>query len=72
MTLPADRVVRARCGMLPFGEAHAGECVAFAEAIASGKPSPVPAEQSLDVITILDALYRSAEAGREIRLDQQS
>jgi predicted dehydrogenase len=51
------------------GEAHARECVAFAEAIANGKPSPVPAEQSLDVITILDALYRSAEAGREIQLD---
>jgi predicted dehydrogenase len=53
------------------GEAHAKECVAFAEALATGKPSPVPAEQSLDVITILDALYRSAEAGREIRLDQE-
>jgi predicted dehydrogenase len=51
------------------GEAHAKECVAFADAVAHGKPSPVPAEQSLDVITILDALYRSAESGREVRLD---
>src|SRR5579859_260129 len=25
MTLPADRIVRARRGLLPFGEAHAGE-----------------------------------------------
>jgi predicted dehydrogenase len=51
------------------GEAHAKECIAFAAAVADGRPSPVPAEESLDVITILDALYRSAEAGREIRLD---
>jgi predicted dehydrogenase len=51
------------------GEAHAKECIAFAEAVAGGKPSPVPAEQSLDVIAILDGLYRSAESGKEIRLD---
>lgn len=51
------------------GEPHAKECVAFAEAIAAGKPSPVPAEQSLIVMTILDGLYRSAAEGREIRLD---
>jgi predicted dehydrogenase len=51
------------------GEAHAKECVAFADAVANGKPSPVPAEESLDVITILDALYRSSASGREIRLD---
>src|SRR5262249_46393769 len=35
------------------GEPHAKECVAFADAVANGRPSPVPAEQSLDVITIL-------------------
>lgn len=45
---------------------HARECMAFADAIVNGKPSPVPAEQSLDVITILDGLYRSAAAGKEI------
>lgn len=50
------------------GEPHAKECVAFADAVANGKPSPVPAEQSLDVITILDGLYRSAETGREVTL----
>lgn len=51
------------------GEPHAKECIAFADAVANGKPSPVPAEQSLAVQTILDALYRSAAEGREIRLD---
>ena len=51
------------------GEPHAKECMAFAEAIVTGKPSPVPAEQSLIVMTILDGLYRSAAEGREIRFD---
>jgi len=51
------------------GEPHARECVAFADAVANGKPSPVPAEQSLDVIAILDGLYRSAAAGKEVRLN---
>ncbi len=51
------------------GEPHAKECVAFADAVVNGRPSPVPAEQSLVVMTILDGLYRSAAEGREIRLD---
>lgn len=49
---------------------HAAECMAFAEAIATGAPSPVPAEQSLQVMKILDGIYRSQETGREIRLDE--
>ncbi len=48
---------------------HAAECIAFAEAVADGGPSPVPAEQSLAVQKILTALYDSSEAGKEIRLD---
>ena len=48
------------------GGAHARECVAFAEAVVTGKPSPVPAEQSLHLMGILQGLYQSAEAGREI------
>lgn len=48
------------------GLPHALECIAFADAVAHGKPSPVPAEQSLDVQTILDGIYRSAAAGREV------
>jgi len=50
-------------------EAHAAECMTFAECVANKQPSPVPAEQSLDVLTILDGLYRSAEAKAEVRLD---
>ena len=47
---------------------HALECMEFAKAIAEGAPSPVPAEQSLQVMTILDAIYRSQETGREVVL----
>ncbi|MDX1683279.1 MAG: Gfo/Idh/MocA family oxidoreductase, partial [Phycisphaeraceae bacterium] len=50
-------------------EPHAAECVAFAEAIAEGGPSPVPAEQSLAVQKILAGLYQSQETGAEVRLD---
>jgi predicted dehydrogenase len=50
-------------------EPHAQECVEFAQAVAEGAPSPVPAEQSLQVITILDGIYRSQQAGGEVRLE---
>ena len=50
-------------------KSHALECVEFARAVAQGKPSPVPAEQSLQVMAILDGIYRSQEAGKELRLD---
>jgi predicted dehydrogenase len=49
-------------------EPHALECVEFARAVAEGLPSPVPAEQSLYVQTILDGIYRSQEAGREVEV----
>ncbi len=48
---------------------HAEECMAFARAIKEGAPSPVPAEQSLQVMQILDGIYRSQETGAEVRLD---
>jgi predicted dehydrogenase len=50
-------------------EPHAAECVEFARALAEGQPSPVPAEHSLQVLSILDAIYRSQRSGREVRLD---
>ncbi len=51
-------------------EPHALECVEFARAVMAGAPSPVPAEQSLQVLTILDGIYRSQASGAEVRLDQ--
>ncbi|MEZ4867266.1 MAG: Gfo/Idh/MocA family oxidoreductase [Caldilineaceae bacterium] len=49
-------------------EPHAQECVEFARAVASGGPSPVPAEQSLQVLSILDGIYRSQQSGGEVRI----
>ncbi len=48
---------------------HAAECIAFARAVAHHEPSPVPAEESLQVQLILDSLYASQQSGREVRLD---
>ena len=50
-------------------EAHGQQCIEFAQAVAEGAPSPVPPEQSLHVMQILDGIYKSQEAGTEIRLD---
>jgi len=50
------------------GDGHKNELAACADAVLHGKPSPVPAEQSLTVARMLAALYESAETGREVRL----
>jgi len=50
-------------------EPHALECVEFARAIVEGRPSPVPPEQSLQVMSILDGIYRSQRAGKEVAID---
>ena len=50
-------------------EPHAQECVEFAQAVIDGAPSPVPAEQSLQVIAILDGIYRSQESGGEVKIE---
>lgn len=47
---------------------HAKEIAVFTDAVLEGKPSPVPTEQSLNVIRILDGLYKSAASGREVVL----
>jgi predicted dehydrogenase len=47
-------------------EPHALECIEFARAVAEGLPSPVPAEDSLYVQTILDGIYCSQELGKEV------
>ncbi len=45
---------------------HHQEIVDFAQAIINDGPSPVPAENSLQVLMILEALYKSQESGREV------
>ena len=50
-------------------EPHALECIEFARAVAEGRPSPVPPEHSLQVLSILDGIYRSQREGREVKID---
>jgi predicted dehydrogenase len=50
-------------------EPHAQECIEFAQAIVEGAPSPVPAEQSLQVTRILEAIYHSQQIGGEVCFD---
>lgn len=56
-----------------FGEydqaAYSATFDAFAEAILAGGASPAPPEQSLQVQSILEGIYRSHESGAEVRLD---
>jgi predicted dehydrogenase len=47
---------------------HTEEILAFARAIREQKPSPVPVEQTLIVISILEGIYQSAESGREVHI----
>lgn len=50
-------------------EPHALECIEFARAVAEGRPSPVPPEESLQVMAILDGIYRSQREGREVAIE---
>ncbi len=49
--------------------AYTAEVVAFVDAIQNGKPSPVPGEQGQILNAIFDAMYKSAESGREEKVE---
>lgn len=49
-------------------EPHAQECIEFSEAIIKDQPVPVPAEHSLQVMKILNAVYLSEKTGKEVLL----
>jgi len=52
---------------VPEDEAHAAAIVAFVDAMEQKRPVPVPAEETLAVMAILDGVYRShAKGGREV------
>jgi len=51
---------------LPGGSSHEGEIRAFVQSIVDSVPSQVPGEQGVMVSQILDAIYASSEAGKEI------
>jgi len=53
---------------LPKVKAHTAEIEAFVEAVRSDTPVPIPGEEALMVTEILDAIYKSAATGREVRI----
>jgi predicted dehydrogenase len=52
----------------PEPAGHREEVRQFIEAIRQGKPSPVPGEQALITQRILDAIYKSGETGKEVKV----
>jgi predicted dehydrogenase len=62
-----DGVVLPHAGRKP---AHTEEILAFAEAIRSGKPSPVPIEQTINVIAILEAIMQSSQLNQEVTIPE--
>jgi len=48
--------------------AHTEEIIAFAHAIRNGKPSPVPIEQTIYVIAILEAIMKSSQLEKEVEV----
>jgi predicted dehydrogenase len=55
-------------GVQAVAKPHHAQIAAFHEACLAGGPSPVPWVESLEVITILEAIYASQRAGREVEL----
>ncbi|MGO8670674.1 MAG: Gfo/Idh/MocA family protein [Capsulimonadaceae bacterium] len=54
----------------PSISTYEAELRAFVSAVRDDTPVPVPGEQALMVTRIIDAIYASADTGREIRLDE--
>ena len=48
--------------------AHTEEIIAFADAIRNNKPSPVPIEQTIYVIAILEAIMKSSQIEKEVEI----
>jgi predicted dehydrogenase len=49
-------------------KAHTAELHDFYDCVANNKPSPVPWEQTVKVIGILEGIYKSSSTGREVKL----
>ena len=49
-------------------EPHHEEIRQFADAVRRDRPVPVPPEQSLTVVEMLDGIYNSSRTGREVRV----
>jgi predicted dehydrogenase len=62
-----DGMVLPHTGRKP---AHTEEILAFADAIRNGKPSPVPIEQTIYVIAILEAIMQSSLLNQEVLIPE--
>jgi len=51
-----------------LGKPHTEEILAFADAVRNKKPSPVPIDQTLIVIAILEAIMKSSQSKQEVIL----
>jgi predicted dehydrogenase len=60
-----DGMVLPAAGRKP---AHTEEILAFAQAIRDKKPSPVPLEQTINVIAILEAIMKSSQLNKEVEV----
>jgi predicted dehydrogenase len=60
-----DGMVLPHAGRKP---AHTEEILAFSDAIRTGKPSPVPIDQTIYVIAILEAIMQSSQLNHEVTL----
>jgi len=58
--------VEIRFDTLPDVVPHHEEIRAFLECVKKDKEVPVRPEESLEVIKILEGIYRSAETGKEV------
>jgi predicted dehydrogenase len=68
-TVSNGALIDAKIQPLPMRpQTHTTEIWEFYHAVVNNRPSPVPAEHSLKVIKILDGIYRSQKAGREVRV----
>jgi len=68
-TVSNGALIDAKIQPLPMRpQTHTTEIWEFYDAVVNHKPAPVPAEQALKVIKILDGIYRSQKTGREVRL----
>jgi predicted dehydrogenase len=48
---------------------HVKEVQSFVKAVLAGDPSPVPGENGMTLNAIFDALYKSSETGKEVKVD---
>lgn len=59
-----DTEIKCATGLPP----HTQELYAFYDCVTSNKPSPVPYQETVKVIAILEAIYESSRLGREVKV----